>query len=335
MAKANAKPNEAALIARVLAALGSRKGRVPGFEIAPGDDAAVIRATAARANWVVSCDPFLEGVHFLPGVHPPDAVGFKALARAASDLAAMGAKPRFFLLSLALPRERSGKWLDGMLAGMARAARRLKLTLAGGDTTRGASVAINITVIGESRPGHAVPRSGARPRDRLYVSGTLGAAQLGLELIRRGKTGARWKSVLRRHLDPEPRIALGQWLAQRKLASAMIDLSDGFSTDLHNLCRASGVGARVWRERIPSVAIPAALRTLRLHAEQLALDGGDDYELLFTVPRRFARRIPATLYGLPITCVGEITKARAISLVNTDGSSTRLNPRGWDPFRKH
>ena len=332
MAQLNSRGgSEQALIARILAAFGTRGERTSRLEVGPGDDAAVLRASPGCV--VLTCDPFVEGVHFLPAVHPPDSIGFKALARATSDLAAMGARPRCFLLSLALPTERTSKWLDVMLKGMARASRRLKLALAGGDTTHGDSVAINITVMGEMRPGRSVTRSGAQPGDLLYVSGVLGAAQLGLELVRRGKTGARWSTLLRRHLYPEPRLALGQWLAQRKLASAMIDLSDGLSTDLHNLCHASSLGARVWRERIPGVTIPVALRKLRLDAERMALHGGDDYELLFTVPRRYAHRIPARFRGVRLTRIGEIAKPKSIALIDVAGRAASLEPRGWDPFR--
>ena len=248
--------DEARLIEQILRAVPSR-GRLArsrpngrslpvGLRLGIGDDAAVIRPMG-QADWVWTCDAFLENVHFLAHAHPPQAVGFKALARATSDLAAMGARPRFFLLSLALPPSRTGGWLKGFLAGMARAARQLGLVLAGGDTSQHATVAISVSVLGEIAPGCAVTRSGARPGDRLYVTGRLGAAQLGLELILRGLyRRAGFRPLLRRHLYPELRLAFGQWLARRRLASAMIDTSDGLSTDLGHICEASGAGARVW-----------------------------------------------------------------------------------------
>ena len=149
-----------------------------------GDDAAILHSPA-KTDWVVSCDAFLEGVHFLADRHPPESIGYKALARATSDLAAMGAAPRFFFLSLAIPPARTGAWLTRLLGGMARASRKFDIVLAGGDTTELPIVSINITVIGEVKSGMAILRSGARTGDSIYVSGTLGQAQLGLELIRR------------------------------------------------------------------------------------------------------------------------------------------------------
>jgi thiamine-monophosphate kinase len=325
---------ESDLVSRILLALRARPSDRSGLLVGPGDDAAVLPATP-HADWVVSCDWFLENVHFLPGVHPPDSVGFKALARAASDLGAMGATPRFYFLSLAMPSPRTGKWLDRMLAGMARAARRFHLELAGGDTTRRSSVAIHITVIGHSLRGRTISRRGARSGDKLFVSGTLGAAQLGLEFVRR-KLSRRLlaKNVMQAHLYPEPPLELGCWLAKHRLASAMIDLSDGLSTDLHRLCRASGAGARIDRSSIPSAAIPAALSRTGLKSERVALHGGDDYQLLFAVPRRLTARIPARFKGRPLTCIGEITRVKSVLLVDKEGHASPLRPAGWDPFRK-
>lgn len=329
-----APTSEHALVHRIIRAIGHSPVARP-LPLDLRDDAAVF-AVDSQNQSVISSDWFLEGIHFLPSIHPPDSVGFKALARAASDLAAMGAAPRFFLMALALPHSRRGAWLDRMLAGMKRASRRFRLELAGGDTTRYSSLAINITVIGTVKPGRAISRANARCGDLLYVSGALGGAQLGLELLLAGTSRAspRAKSLLRPHLYPEPRLALGQWLASKKLASAMIDLSDGLSTDLHNLCRASGVGARVRRAAIPCVNLPPRLRKQDLDPLRLALHGGDDYELLFTVPHRFAHRIPARRHGLPLHCVGEITKSKRILMLHDDGHTTPLAPSGWDPFKE-
>ncbi len=326
--------SEHALIERIIRAIGHSRATRPWL-LNRRDDAAILSLNSPD-HWVVSTDWFLEGVHFVPSIHPPDAVGFKALARAASDLAAMGAAPRFFLMALALPSSRSRAWLDQMLAGMRRASRRFHLQLVGGDTTRCSSLAICITVIGTVKPGRAISRANARPGDLLYVSGLLGGAQLGLELLLAGASRAspRAKSLLRPHLYPEPRLALGQWLASKRLASAMIDVSDGLSTDLHNLCRASGVGARVQRAAIPRVNLPSQRLKLNLDPLRLALHGGDDYELLFTVPRRFADRIPTKFHGLPLHCIGEITKSKRVLLLHEHGHTTPLDPSGWDSFRK-
>lgn len=328
---------EQTLIDRIQSAIPSRARRgsksSAGLRLGIGDDAALISPSRGM-DIVVTCDAFLENVHFLPDVHAPDSVGFKSLARATSDLAAMGATPRFFLLTLALPARRTGKWLDNFLAGMSRAAREYGLLLAGGDTSSCPTVAISITVIGENAPGAAVTRFGARPGDLIYVSGTPGAAQLGLQLIRSGLyRRKRWKALLRPHCYPAIRIALGKFLATRRLASAMIDLSDGLSTDLARLCAASRAGARIWRDRIPAVAVPPQLRARGFDPVEFALHGGDDYELLFTLPRRLAKKIPAQHLDVRLTPIGEITRAKKISLVGKDGRATPLPSLGWDPFR--
>ncbi len=328
---------EQTLIDRIRRAIPSRPRRAPvsssSLRLGIGDDAALISPVRGLDS-VVTCDAFLENVHFLSHVHSPDSVGYKALARATSDIAAMGAAPRFFLLSLALPARRTGKWLDGFLAGMSRAAREYRLLLAGGDTSCQSTVAISITVIGEIARGAALTRSGARPGDLLYVSGALGGAQLGLRLIRSGLHGhKRWKPLLHQHCYPAIRLALGAFLAAGHLASAMIDLSDGLSTDLARLCSSSRAGARLWRDRIPAVPVPPLLRARGFDPLAFALHGGDDYELLFAVPRRLAGKIPARHHGVRLTPVGEMTRERKVSLIGKDGRATPLHALGWDHFR--
>jgi thiamine-monophosphate kinase len=290
---------------------------------------------------VLTCDQFLENVHFKPRVHPPQAVGYKALARATSDIAAMGARPRVFLLSLALPAARTGVWLDRMIAGMAQAARRFGLTLAGGDVARtNTATAFSITVIGEIKAGRAVRRDTARPGDVIFVTGTLGAAQLGLEILFHGARGigpSARRRLLVPQFYPELCIELGRWLARRRLASAMMDLSDGLSTDLFRLCRASSVGARIYEKEIPGVVVPQGLRQTsygkRFDALSLALHGGEDYGLLFTVPARWASRIPGAFRGTRITRIGEMARGHGITLVPERGRAARLEPGGWDHFR--
>ncbi len=307
-----------------------------------GDDAAVL-APGRNTEWVLSCDAFLDGVHFLAQSYPADSVGYKSLVRAASDLAAMGAQPRIFFLTLGLPARLTREWLDEFLRGMGRAARLLGMRLAGGDTTKSGTVSISITVLGEVARGQAVTRSGARPGDILYVSGKLGRAQLGLELAKSGGHGALAKTLrkhsglLQPHLYPKIRIELGAWLARHRVASALMDISDGLSTDLARMCGASGVGARVWAERIPCVKIPPAsagmVRKLRLDPMQMALHGGEDYELLFTVPRNKAQRLRSAPDFPELTAIGEIERGKRITLVGSDGRGKRLDPGGWDPFR--
>src|SRR3989454_10630772 len=191
-----------------------------------GDDAALFRPKPGHET-ILTCDWFLEGTHFLREKHPPDAVGWKCLARALSDVAAMGGTPRCFLLSLALPESHTGPWLDLFLRGLRRASRKFQCALAGGDTTRRQEILINVTVVGEVRSGHAVLRSGARAGDVLYVSGRLGEAELGQQLLRQCKGVVSEKNpLIRKHLYPDPRVALGEWLAKRGLATAMMDRSE-------------------------------------------------------------------------------------------------------------
>jgi thiamine-monophosphate kinase len=298
-----------------------------------GDDAALFRPKPGH-EIILTCDWFLEGTHFLREKHPPDAVAWKCLARAVSDVAAMGGAPRCFLLGLALPETLTGRWLDMFLAGLRRASRKFHCPLAGGDTTRQNEILINVTVVGEVRGGSAVLRSGARADDILYASGRLGEAELGLWIMRQSKRAASKKNTLtRKHLYPEPRLALGQWLVKKGLATAMIDLSDGLSSDLPRLCAASAVGVRVEKVKIPQVQSPALALKYGHDPMQLALHGGDDYELLFSVPPRKAKLLPRSFRGVLLTPIGKITRERELLVLEENGRASQLLPGGWDPFR--
>jgi thiamine-monophosphate kinase len=315
---------------------GGRLRKVGGggfVSLGMGDDAALVRQGRGRVI-VLTCDWFLEGTHFLRDKHPADSVGWKCLARAVSDVAAMGGTPRCFLLSLALPKDLAGgAWLDEFLRGLRRAASRFGCELAGGDTTARREVLINVTVDGEVLRGRAVRRAGARVGDVIFVSGRLGEAELGLRLLRSGKRRrvgrpAGWNDArLRKHLYPEPRVELGRWLSEKRVATAMMDLSDGLSSDLRRLCIASGVAARVDARKVPVVRLagPDALK--------LALHGGDDYELLFTVAKRDVRRVPRAMGGVAITAIGEIMRGSSVVVVHEKGRTEALEAWGWDPFR--
>jgi thiamine-monophosphate kinase len=327
-----------------------------------GDDAAIL-SPRSGTEWVLTCDAFLEGVHFLARTHPPDSIGYKSLVRATSDLAAMGAAPRFFLLTLALPQlaidaigVRQGKalavpkskkysgasapgvWLNQFLRGMARAAQELGVVIIGGDTTKSDHVFISVTALGEIARGRALTRSGAQPGDLIYVSGKLGRAQLGLELVLSGlASDPRFRAATKTHLYPKIRVELGRWLARQRTASSAMDISDGLSTDLARLSTASQVGAKIWADKIPVVAIPAAaskkLSNRNLDPLQLALHGGEDYELLFTVPPHQVKKLRNAPGSSALTPIGEITSTRKIILVDHDGRDQPLKPGGWNPFR--
>jgi thiamine-monophosphate kinase len=329
------RTSETALLRRLNASAGSRRGNSGQLRLGIGDDAALFLPRRGY-HTILTCDWFLEGTHFLRGKHPPESVGWKCLARAVSDVAAMGGEPRCFLLSLALPERATGKWLDQFLAGLRRAQRSLRCPLAGGDTTRRREILISVTVVGEVPARHAALRSGARPGDILFVSGRLGEAARGLQLLLRGKRTQRRPDLraLRKHLYPQPRLALAQWLSRQGMATAMMDLSDGLSSDLPRLCSASRVGATVEAAKIPAVQIDDLNRAgAKRAALALALNGGDDYELLFTVRPASARRMPPSFQGVRLTRIGEITRKRTLRLIGLDGREQALLPAGWDPFR--
>lgn len=307
----------------------ARRSRGGGVHLGIGDDTAIWRPGRGYET-ILTCDWSLQGSHFLLDKHPADAIGWKALARAVSDIAAMGGVPRCFLLSLALPTELTGRWLSQFLAGTIRAAKEFGCVLAGGDTTQRKEVLINISLVGEVRPGRAVLRSGAEVGDALFVSGVLGQADVGLrELLATAGLARPRNENLRKHMYPEPRQALGRWLVERHLATAMMDLSDGLSTDLRRLCAASQAGARVEAAALPRVKLDDAADAL-----QLALHGGDDYELLFTVAQRNARKMPKAFRGLPLSRIGTIVRGTKIRLVQPDDSESDLVGGGWDPFRE-
>ncbi len=326
----NTSENE--LVRRIRAIGAAHLGRNSAVRLGIGDDAALLTPRPSYET-ILTCDWFLEGTHFLRDKHPADSVGWKCLARAVSDIAAMGGQPRCFLLNLALPETHAGRWLNEFLAGLHRAARGFKCPLAGGDTTRRREILVNVTVVGEIRSGRALLRSGARPGDIIYVSGRLGEAELGLQRLRSLRRVAKGDHVLKKHLYPEPRIALGRWLADHRIATAMMDLSDGLSTDLPRLCAASGVGARLDASLIPAVRVPNRSGVEKADALDLALNGGDDYELLFAVRPDKARRIPRTIQGVVLTAVGEITLETRLTLVQRDQRESALHASGWDPFK--
>jgi thiamine-monophosphate kinase len=331
------RQNENPILKKIAGSSRSSRGQGAWHYVAlgVGDDAALFWPRPGR-EIILTCDWFLEGTHFVREKHPPHAVGWKCLARAVSDVAAMGGTPRCFLLSLALPETHTGEWLDMFLGGLRRASRKFRCPLAGGDTTRRDEILINVTVVGEVRAGSAVLRSGARADDILYVSVRLGEAELGLRIMRQSKSNgpaSKKNPLTRKHLYPEPRLALGQWLVKKGLATAMMDLSDGLSSDLPRLCAASAVGARLEKVKIPRVQTPDVALKYDHDPMQLALHGGDDYELLFTVPPRKAKLLPKSFRGVRLTPIGKITRKRELLVLEENGRARQLLPGGWDPFR--
>jgi thiamine-monophosphate kinase len=307
---------EKSQIEMICRALG--RGRTAGIRLGIGDDAAVLRVPPAH-EILVTTDFSLEGVHFRREWHPAESVGHRCLARGLSDIAAMGGEPCAAFLSLALPAGLPQRWVDRFVRGLLALAKKHGVTLAGGDTAQSpAGVLADIVVVGSAPKGKAITRAGARAGDVLYVTGELGGSAAALAELYRGHKISRKNFA--RHFYPEPRVAIGRVLRERGWATAMIDLSDGLSTDLHHICEESGVGAEVLAEAIPCH-----------HAASLAqaLHGGEDYELLFTI--RPGRKVPKTIAGVPVTRIGEI--ARSGVFLTRSGKRKKLVPGGWEHLR--
>ena len=274
-----------------------------------GDDCAIFRPPGAREDLLFTTDMLIEDVHFRCKTHQATDIGHKALARGLSDIAAMGGEPRFCLVSLALAAWADRRWIGGFYRGLLRLAARYRCTLAGGDLARASKLACDIVVCGTVPKGRALRRDGARVDDGIYISGKLGGSALGLQT----GAGPAWK----RHLRPQPRLELGRYLRDSLRATAAIDLSDGLSLDLRRLCLASGVAAEITDP--PRFA--GASRDHSLH-------GGEDYELLFTLPS--GARPPVRFGSVPITRIGTVRKGRA-GEVRLNGQ--KLAPLGYDHLR--
>jgi thiamine-monophosphate kinase len=325
---------EKALIARIRRlATSSTRGRALGSNRAIftgiGDDCAVLRLQPGKES-LVTTDFTLEGIHFRRDWHPPESVGHRCLARGLSDIAAMGGEPVAAFLSLALPRDLPQAWVGRFARSLVSLGERFGVTLAGGDTAESPNgILADIIVVGAAPKGKSVLRSGARPGDRIFVSGELGGSVAAVVQMRTKPKKKVKASDYPRHFYPEPRVELGRILRAKGLASAMIDTSDGLSTDIAHLCEESGVGAEVESALIPRASVGKPLREVDL---DLALHGGEDYELLFTA--RPGKRIPAQIAGVALTHIGSITRSRLILVRNLKGIAYQLEPRGWEHFRK-
>jgi thiamine-monophosphate kinase len=322
-----------------------------------GDDAAVIRHRTGF-DTVITADLLVEGIDFRLdrlGISARD-MGHKALAVSLSDIAAMGARPRFCLLSVGVPAERwRTNFLEDFYAGVRALAARHGVAIIGGDTSRTPQrVVVDSVVLGEVRRGRAVLRSGARPGDQIFVTGALGGAAAGLKIlegraVQAPESRAFQKSssqnsslklsraerrLARRQTRPTPRVEWGALLGERRLATAMIDLSDGLSSDLAHLCRESRVGARVDAALLP---FDPALKSAANDEDEilsLALDGGEDFELLFTVRPRDVSKLPDEIEGVRATRVGEVTSERVKIKLVEDGRERALKPRGFEHFKR-
>lgn len=302
-----------------------------------GDDCAVLQFTDAN-DLLVTTDTMVEGTHFTAQTSPPDALGWKLLASNISDIAAMGGIPKTAFLCLAWTGNTSTGFMEAFIAGLTDLAQQTDIVLAGGDTVESpAGDVVTLTLLGECRHGRAIYRNGARTDDDIWVSGYLGNAAGGLFILKEGlseEMHAR-PALIEAHQTPTPRVELGKRLAQSGLIHAMIDLSDGISTDLSHICRQSGVGATLDRSAIP---ISEDLRQLGERTgqdpEQWALHGGEDYELLFTAPSSCRKKVEA-LGGhdptLRIHRIGKIIQGTSVSLVD-ETAQADLTPGGYSHF---
>jgi thiamine-monophosphate kinase len=299
-------------------------GKNPSLVMGIGDDAAVLRIPAGH-EVLVTTDFSLENVHFRREWHCPQLVGWRCLTRGLSDIAAMGGEPRAAFLSLALGRDVPETWVQKFLEGLLALARKHGVALAGGDTAESLSgIQADITVVGSVPKGKAVLRSGARPNQQIYVTGALGGPASALSELMLGQHLGR---VGEGHLRPHLRLAVGQWLRRHRLPCAMIDISDGLSTDLEHICQESQVGADLVADAIPRARSGPGKNRVDL---RFALHGGDDYELLFTS----ARKVPATIEGVAVSRIGQTTSRTGMRLIDAHGTARRLDAGGWEHFRQ-
>ena len=332
---------ERALIARIAAALPAPDAAVA---VGIGDDAAVVEPERGALT-AVTTDTVVDGVHVDRRFTPPDAIGHRALAASLSDLAAMGAVPRHALLSLGLPDAFPVADLDALAAGVAALAARHATSVVGGNVTRSTGpLFVEVTALGSVKRRRVLLRSAARPGDGLYLSGRIGGAAAGLDLLRSaagsadaaGEDGpdAELEACRQRYLRPQPRVRLGRLLGRTRTARACVDLSDGLADALHQLAAASGAGAIVEAAAVPIE--PGARRWFEQHGRD-PLDASlaaEDYELLFTAPARARRRLAAIgrmKHGVPLTRIGVITREPDVVL-RRDGADTPL-PDGYEHFR--
>jgi thiamine-monophosphate kinase len=303
------------------------------LEVGIGDDAAVWQPSRSNRS-VVTTDALVEGVHFTREAMTAPQIGHRALAANLSDLAAMGARPVLATIALGMPPGEDPEWVLACYDGIAALAARAKCAIAGGDITAAPRLVFAITAIGEVRPSNLKLRSGARPGDVVAVTGPLGASRAGLAAAVEHPELAddpACAAALAKFRTPEPRLKEGRWLAASRHVRAMMDGSDGLSTDLTRLCRASGAGAIVETVPVDPSAVAVAAR-VGGDAERWALDGGEDFELLVTIaPRAFAHLGTrfAQRFGRPLLQVGRITEGADVRFAN----GTPIAASGWDHVR--
>jgi thiamine-monophosphate kinase len=325
------RPTERALIHHIRQRLPAAP---PALIMGPGDDAAVF-VPERGALQVLTTDAIVEGIHFDRRFSSLADVGYKALAVNVSDVAAMGGKPEFGLLSLILPDWITLGAIDELLGGLLEMAARAKVAVAGGNISRSPGpLVVDVTVTGSVRPRRMLTRSGGKPGDALYLTGSIGAAHAGLQALTRANVPESMAACVRRHQRPEPRFRVGMLLGRNRAASACMDLSDGLADAVRQVAEASGTGAAVDASALPLDADARAwFEGQGVDPITAAVSGGDDFELLFAVPKKRRGRLRAVksaAQGVPFTRIGELTASRQIVLVK-NGVPEAL-PEGFQHF---
>jgi thiamine-monophosphate kinase len=313
-----------------------------GLVLGMGDDAAVIRLSPGKLL-LLTTDLLVEDIDFDLAFSSYDQIGYKALAANLSDIAAMGGLARYFLVSLALPSSAPVSAVDQIYRGMRRLAKKFDVALIGGDTSASRrGIFLNLAVVGEVENSKLVRRTGARIGDRIFVTGSLGDSKMGFEILKsqaakRSPRNAQHAALIQRHLYPMPRLSEGQLIASKGLATAMMDLSDGLASDLRRLCESSRVGAVIDLASLPvssSLARYAHLR--RKDPLEYALAGGEDFELLFTVPSARAKKLLQLQQRgqIRVTQIGQILPGReGLMIMTKEGRMKTLRAKGYEHFR--
>jgi len=300
-----------------------------------GDDVAVIEIRDKVL--LATTDILIEGVHFDRSWIDPYRLGKKSLIVNLSDIAAMGGIPKYFLISLGLPKNLSLSFISSFYRGLKEGAKRFQVDLIGGDTSLSQKIVINICLLGEGKKRDLLFRRGAKVGNDLFVSGTLGDAALGLKILQKEGFMGRPKGLIEKHLSPYPRIELGQAIARRRLATAMIDVSDGLLIDTTHLLEESGVGARIWEDRIPlSRSYQKWTHSFSKDPYQMALAGGEDYELLFTASLKARKKISSLARSskIPITWIGKILpQKKGFHIIRRDGKEYSPVRLGFEHFK--
>ncbi len=314
--------DEFSLINRIRQEIGKEKGNVI---VGPGDDTAVLK-TPENKHLLFTCDCLVENVHFSLDYAKPHDLGWKALAVNGSDIAAMGGQIKYVTVSLILNKKISEKWVDGLYKGFKEFIKEYPLSLVGGNIARSnSSTVIDIAMLGEAEKYKFIKRSGAKIGDLIVVTGTLGDSKAGMEILKKGGLNS---FLTKKHLRPIPRLKEIKNITSRVKLNSMIDISDGFTQDLFHILEESKVSAKLDRTKIP---ISLQLKKFaKEKAINYALGGGEDYELLFTLSKKEARKLPVQVNGTPLTIVGEIIKGNP--KIIADGK--KIASQGYNHFKR-